>query len=67
LAGKFQQTDEAAKDKANNPLTPTGEQLKRWAEHFRELLNRPSPDTPPDIPSVTELPINRDKPSKSEI
>ena len=43
------------------------EQLKRWAEHFRELLNRPNPDSPPDIPPTeTELPISCDKPSKTE-
>ena len=48
LAGKYQQTD---KDK--NVLTTTGEQIKRWAEHFQEILNR--------------LPINCDAPSKAEI
>ena len=37
LAGKFQQTDKPVKDKDGNPLTTTEEQLKRWAEHFREL------------------------------
>nr|KAG5713944.1 hypothetical protein BaRGS_020272 [Batillaria attramentaria] len=40
LAGKFQQTDKPVKDKNGHPLKPTEEQLKRWAEHFRELLNR---------------------------
>nr|KAG5686182.1 hypothetical protein BaRGS_012400 [Batillaria attramentaria] len=68
LAGKFQQTDKPVKDKNGHPLTTTEEQLKRWAEHFRELLNRPVPETPPDIPPAeTELPINCDKPSKAEI
>ena len=56
------------KDKNGNPLTTTKEQLKRRAEHFRKLLNRPTPDSPPDIPSAeTELPISCDKPSKVEI
>ena len=68
LMGKFQQTDKPVKDKNGNPLTTTKEQLKRWVEHFRELLNRPTPDSPPDIPSAeTELPISCDKPSKAEI
>nr|KAG5700908.1 hypothetical protein BaRGS_012315 [Batillaria attramentaria] len=68
LAGKFQQTDKPVKDKNGQPLTTTEEQLKRWAEHFRELLNRPIPETPPDIPPAeTELPINCDNPSKAEI
>ena len=68
LTGKFQQTDPPVRDKNENPLTTTREQLKQWAEHFRELLNRPIPDSPPDIPSTeTELPISCDKPSKAEI
>ena len=68
LTGKFQHTDQPVKAKNGNPLTTTKEQLKRWAEHFRELLNRPTPDSPPDIPSSeTELPISCDKPSKAEI
>ena len=68
LTGKFQQTGKPVMDKNGNPLTTTNEQLKRWAEHFRELLNRPTPDSPPDIlPAETELPISCDKPSKTEI
>ena len=68
LAGKFQQTDKPVKDKNGNPLTTTEEQLKRWAEHFREILNRPAPETSPDIPPAeTELPINCDPPSRMEI
>ena len=68
LTGKFQQTDKPVMDKNGNPLTTTKEQLKRWAEHFRELLNRPTRDSPPDIPPAeTELPISCDKPSKTEI
>ena len=68
LTGKFQQTDKPVMDKNGNPLTTTNEQLKRWAEHFRELLNRPTSDSPPDIPPAeTELPISCDKPSKAEI
>ena len=50
LAVTFQQTDKPFKDKDGNPLTSTKEELKRWAEHFRELLNRSAPETPPDIP-----------------
>ena len=42
LTGKFQQTDKPVTDKNGNTLTTTNEQLKRWAEHFRELLNRPT-------------------------
>ena len=68
LTGKFQQTNKPVMDKNGNPLTTTTKQLKRWAEHFTELLNRPTPDSPPDIPPTeTELPISCDKPSKADI
>ena len=66
LSGKFQQTDKPVKDKDGNPPTTAEEQLKRWAEQFRELLNCPTPETPPDIPPAeTELPISCDKPTKA--
>ena len=66
LTGKFQQRDKPEMDKNGNQLTTTNEQLRWWAEHFRELLNRPTPDSPPDIPPAeTELPISCDKPSKA--
>ncbi|XP_075316757.1 uncharacterized protein LOC142376932 [Odontesthes bonariensis] len=68
LAGKFQQVEKPVKDKEGNPLTTTEQQLRRWAEHFNELLNRPAPEAPPDIPPAnTELPINTGKPTKVEI
>ena len=68
LAGKFQQTDKPVKDKEGNPLTTTQDQRRRWAEHFREVLNQPAPEEPPDIPPAeTELPISCHKPSKAEI
>ena len=59
LANKFQQTEKPVRDKNGNQLTTTEEQLTRWAEHFRELLNRPAPETPPDIqPAEEDLDIN---------
>ena len=59
LTGKFQQIDKPVKDKSGNPLTAIKEQLKRCAGDFTELLNRPTPDSPPDIPSTeTEVPIS---------
>ncbi|KAK7103279.1 hypothetical protein V1264_018211 [Littorina saxatilis] len=39
LAGKFQQTDKPVRDKNGDPITTTDDQMKRWAEHFKELLN----------------------------
>jgi hypothetical protein len=64
---KFQQTHKPVKDKDDNSPS-TEEQLKRRAEHFRELLNHCTPETQPDIPPAeTELPIYCDKPSTAEI
>ena len=61
-------TDKPIKDKQGKILTSTEEQLKRWVEHFSELLNRPGPEDPPDIPPAeTELSINCAKPSRHEI
>ncbi|XP_068713227.1 uncharacterized protein [Montipora foliosa] len=43
LLGKFQQKDKPVRHENRNPLTTTEDQLKRWAEHVGELLNRPAP------------------------
>ena len=68
LAGKFQQSDKPVRDKDGNSLLTKEEQLRRWAEHFKELLNRPAPEDPPDIsPAEADLPINCDKPTETEI
>ena len=68
LAARYQVTDKPIKDKQGKILTSTEEQLKRWVEHFSELLNRPGPEDPPDIPPAeTELSINCAKPSRHEI
>ena len=49
-------------------MTDQEEQLKRWPEHFRELLNRPPPSEMPDIePADTPLQVNENRSSKVEI
>ena len=49
-------------------LTGTENQLKRWVEHFKNLLNRPPPENSVDIPPAPEqLDINCDRPSRTEI
>ena len=68
LAGKYKNTDRPIKDKNGNVLTSDEDQLKRWREHFEELLNRPPPQNPPDIaPAEEVLQINCERPSKAEI
>ena len=46
LAGKYKHTDRPIKDKNGNVLTSDEDQLKRWREHFEELLNGPPPQKP---------------------
>ena len=62
-------------DKQANRLNKNGkiqttieEQLARWAEHCKELLNRPPPDATPEMNRADEeLKINLNVPSKTEI
>ena len=68
LAENFRQTSQQIKDKNGKALITTEEQLARWAEHFKELLNRPPPDVTPAINRADEeLKINLNLPSKTEI
>ena len=49
-------------------LTNKEDQLKRWAEHFEELLNGPAPeDTPEILPAESPLHVNCDKPTRQEV
>ena len=68
LAGKWKHSSQHVKDKHGKTLTTETEQVERWAEHFKELLNRPSPTEKADISQPTEvLDINIDIPTKEEI
>ena len=60
------ETNRPVKNKQGN--TKESQQMERWREHFRELLNRPPPDVPPDISESTEdLQVNCGRISKEEI
>ena len=68
LAVIYKHTDKHIKDENGNVRTSDENQLKRWREHFKELLNRPPPQNPSDIaPSEDVLHINCERPSKAEI
>ena len=68
LSGKFQQHNRPIKNKEGTKLTNIEEQEKRWAEYFKELLNRPAPNNTPDIqPALRDLDINCARPTKGEI
>ena len=68
LSGKNNNPSRPVKDKDGNTIPGEEEQRARWAEHFKETLNRPAPLAPPDIPPPTQLlDINTNPPSKTEI
>ena len=67
LAGKFKKSERPIRDKNGTVLT-VDKQLNRWAEHFRELLNRQRPQNQPDIqPAEEDLLINCNKPIREKI
>ena len=68
FAGKYKRTDRPIKDKNGNVLTSDEDQLKKWREHFEELLKRPPPQNPLDnTPAEEVLQINCETPSKADI
>ncbi|KAK7103731.1 hypothetical protein V1264_018575 [Littorina saxatilis] len=68
LSGKFSKPERPVKDKQGNTIHTLEEQLNRWAQHFEDLLNRPSPPSPPAMePADVDLPVNCEKPTREEI
>ena len=74
LSGKYGRPERPVKDKNGKTIIGKEGQLSRWAEHFEELLNRPTPPNPPPPqkkkkiqPADLDLPINCEKPSRNEI
>ena len=64
LSGKFGKPERPAKDKGEMSVLYEEGQKKRWMEQFEELLNRPAPQDPPDIPPVNDdLPTDCDPPA----
>jgi hypothetical protein len=68
LAGKRHKPTRPVKNTEGEALNTKEEQLKRWAEHFNNLLNQPSPVSRAAIPPAAEqLPLNCNRPSRAEI
>ena len=68
LAGAKTIPDRPVRAKGEELLTDQEEQRKRWADHIRELLNRPPPSEIPDIaPADTLLEADEIRPSKEEV
>ena len=56
------------KNKDGSRITTDEGQRQRWADHFREILNRPTPAEKPNIPRAERtLPIRTTMPSREEI
>ena len=56
------------RDRKGNTIPGLEQQKRRWAEHFEDPLNRPSPSNPANIqPANCDLPIDCDVPSKEEM
>ena len=55
-------------DKQGQLLTTDKDQEARWVEHFKEVLNRPTPEEEPDIPEAEKDPsVDIEPPKKEEI
>lgn len=68
LSGKFSQPARPVKDRDGKTIPGLEQQKHRRAEHFEDLLNRPSPPNPINIqPASCNLPIDCDAPSKEEM
>ena len=49
LAGRFTNRTTAVRDRNGQMLATQVDQRNRWAEHFREILNRPDPEEEADV------------------
>nr|XP_034311369.1 uncharacterized protein LOC117684225 [Crassostrea gigas] len=69
MSGKFTNNSSVVKDQHCNILSKDSDIMKRWAEHFKSVLNRGDPYQPPDIDNenVTELDISVEEISLVEI
>ena len=68
LSGKFSKPTLPVKDKEGKTIFGPEVQLNRWREYFDQLLNRPPPESQPEIlPARNDLPIVTEPPSKKEI
>ena len=67
LSGRPLITNSPVKDSNGNVISKNEEQLKRWKEHFQEVLNRPPPIITPDLEEGQTLDINIENISRDEM
>ena len=65
----YSTNNKPVKDNNGNPISKEQDQRSHWADHFKNLLNRPPPETTPNIPPTEEPPLNvtLEPPTKTEI
>ncbi|KAL8605837.1 hypothetical protein ACOMHN_051446 [Nucella lapillus] len=67
LSGKTSSPTRPVRDKNGKTITGEEAQRVRWAEYFKEILNRPPPPVPSDVPPATQLlEVNKNPPTKQE-
>ena len=65
LSRKYGKPEILVKNKEGNTIMGEKGQIRRWKEHFEELLNRPTPQNTPDIePAESDLQIDIEAPTK---
>ncbi|XP_076105822.1 uncharacterized protein LOC143074158 [Mytilus galloprovincialis] len=68
LTGKYQKGSRPVKSKEGKTLNTHEEQMKRWVEHFKDVLNQDPPVRKADIPPSEELlAVDCKRPSTGEI
>ena len=68
LSGRHTNSNRPVRDKEGKLLTSIEEQLQRWCEHFKDVLNRPPPENRPQLsPKEKPLDINIKNVTKTEI
>ena len=70
LSGERSTQLDPIKDDQGKLITKGERQIKRWADHFNGLLNRPPPATHSEISKTTigtELPVDTNPPTKAKV
>ena len=68
LAGQYKQACRPVQNKEGKILTKKEDQLKRWAEHFEGVFNRPPPSSTANIlPAENPLLVNCNTPTEEEV
>ncbi|VDP95992.1 unnamed protein product [Trichobilharzia regenti] len=69
LSGKRSAQAKPIKDTQGNQISTEERQIKRWADHFKGLLNRPPPATCPEISTTerTQLQVDTNPTTKAGV